>query len=358
MQSAKIHASWPEATARTVALWFFVLLIFLPMIAARHSDGTLKDLLLDSATVLVSITLALGLFALFRATVDLDSRARLLILLPAVGLFAVGHAVFDILYTGWIAETLQESWATLPRNISRAYSAAFNYLLVFSVNLALFQLGFSRRRALAVERQLSDARWTAQQAQLAALRYQLNPHFLFNALNSISALIVTRRNKDAEEVTDRLSSFLRASLAWNPAELIPLREELWLSEEYLEIEAVRFNDRLEVEIDCTPEAAEALVPGFLVQPLVENAIKHGVAASRAPVKIAIRACLEESDLCITVKNDRAAGAHGVGEGLGTGLANVRQRLEAVYGTAATLAVEPRPESYRVTICIPQVKRGL
>ena len=355
MRSAKVHACWREAVLRTVALWSFVLLIFLPVIIGRHSGGTATDVLLDSATIILSIALALGLFVLFRRTVDWSNRARLLVLLPAVALLAIGNAAFDILYTAWIADNLQASWAALPRNIARGYSAAFNYLLVFSVNLALFQLGFARRRALAVERQLTDARWTAQQAQLAALRYQLNPHFLFNSLNSISALIVTKRNRDAEEVTDRLSSFLRASLACDPARLIPLREELWLSEEYLEIEAVRFNDRLEVEIDCAREAGEALVPGFLVQPLVENAIKHGVAPSRAPVKIRIGAAIEGGDLCIAVENDRVPGADTGESGLGVGLANVRQRLEAVYGAAASLSIEARADSYCATICIPCVQ---
>ena len=114
----------------------------------------------------------------------------------------------------------------------------------------------------------------AQQAQLAALRYQLNPHFLFNSLNSISALIVTGRNKDAEAMTNRLSDFLRSSLNANPTELVPLDEELALTEEYLEIESVRFGERLSIAVDCADEACDALVPSFLVQPLVENAVKH------------------------------------------------------------------------------------
>ena len=356
MQSSKIHACWREAIKLTLGLWLFVLLTFMPLIIQRHAGGSATDVFLDSVTVLLSISLSLMLFAVFRATVDWRNRARILILALTVAAIAIGHAVFDLLYTVWIAENFQASWAALPHNISRGYSAAFNYLLVFSVNLAFFQMSFSRRRALATERQLGEARSAAQQAQLTALRYQLNPHFLFNALNSISALIVTKRNRDAEEMTDRLSSFLRASLACDPAALIPLREELGLTEEYLEIEAVRFADRLEVEIHCQPEAADALVPGFLVQPLVENAVKHGVAPSCGPVRVKIDASVEDDDLCIMVENCRVAGAGGEPTGLGVGLANVRQRLEAVYGSAATLSVEPRACSFCVTICIPRISR--
>jgi hypothetical protein len=355
MQSSKTHARWHEAIKLTLGLWLFVLLTFMPLIVARHADGSIKDVILDSVTIFLSISLALVLFALFRATVDWSNRRRIAVMGVAVALVATANATFDLVYTVWIAQNLQASWAALPSNISRGYSAAFNYLLVFSVNLAFFQMSFSRRRALATERQLADARSAAQQAQLTALRYQLNPHFLFNALNSISALIVTNRNNDAEEMTDRLSSFLRASLACDPTSLIPLEEELGLTEEYLEIEAVRFADRLQVTIECEPEAAQALVPGFLVQPLVENAIKHGVAPSCARVTIAIRAAVEDEDLCITVENGRVEGDASAA-GLGVGLANVRQRLQAVYGSTATMAVEPRADSFCVTICIPKIKR--
>ena len=130
-----------------------------------------------------------------------------------------------------------------------------NYILVFGVNMILFHVNYARRAAIQQERQLAEADLAAQQAQLAALRYQLNPHFLFNALNSISALIVTRRNKDAEAMTDKLSGFLRTSLNADPAELIPLDEELALTEEYLDIESVRFGERLNVEVDCAPRPA-------------------------------------------------------------------------------------------------------
>src|SRR3546814_12903382 len=109
-------------------------------------------------------------------------------------------------------------------------------------------------------------------------------------------------------MTDKLSSFLRTSLACDPAELVPLEHELSIIEEYLDIEGVRFGERLNVEIDCDSDAGKALVPGFLVQPLVANAIKHDVAPSRDPVHIAVRAVVEEADPCITV----ATTHHGAG----------------------------------------------
>ncbi len=355
MPSARSDMRWPEAIRLTVALWLFVLLIFIPIIVRRQGSGGISAVALDSSTIVFSIALGLGLFALFRATIDWPNRQRAVVLLVAVSLLGIVNAIFDLLFTGWVAANLQQSWQTLPRDLSRGYEAAFRYLLVYSVNLAMFQLASSMRRSIATERQLVDAHTMAQQAQLTALRYQLNPHFLFNALNSISALIVTRRNEDAEQLTEKLSSFLRSSLACDPAELVPLAEELALIEEYLDIEAVRFGDRLNVSVDCEDDACDVPVPGFLVQPLVENAIKHGVAQSRDPVNIEIAAKIEDGQLCIRVENDVVPEVtRRPGWRSGVGLVNVRQRLQAVYGPGASLSIETREDRFRATICIPGV----
>jgi signal transduction histidine kinase len=221
---------------------------------------------------------------------------------------------------------------------------------------SLVHLGLQYNIALREQReQALRAMAAARDAQLRMLAYQLNPHFLFNTLNSISSLIVTRRNEDAEQMTNKLSSFLRASLTCDPGELIPLEEELALIEEYLDIEAVRFGNRLNVEIDCSCEAGCALIPGFLVQPLVENAIKHGVAPSREPVTIRLCASIEAGQLCVTVENCVPSETAPPAIGAGVGLANVRQRLAAVFGAAASLSTELKGRCHIATICIPGVR---
>src|SRR3546814_2207532 len=222
---------------------------------------------LDFSTYVVSFAIAMGMFGIFRKTVDWPQTARVLILVATVFIAAVSNTLFDLVYTDWVAANVESSWTNIQRTLERGYPSAPNYTLVFGVNMAFFQLSFARRRELRQERQLVDARSAAQLAQLTALRYQLNPHFLFNTLNSISALIVTQRNAAAEEMTDKLSSFLRTSLACDPAQLVPLGDALALIAEYIAIEAVRFGERLTVAVGCGPDAAEAVVPGFLVQPL-------------------------------------------------------------------------------------------
>ena len=359
MPSGSNQARWPEAILVTVSLWLFVLLIFLPIIMDRHVGEPWSSVLLDGGTVFVSMLFAMPMFEIFRKTIDWPQGARALVLVATVIVTAIVNVVFDLMFQGFIADHVQSAWQSLPTDLGRAYPSALNYALVYGVNMALFQVTFSRRTTVKQELQLSEARSAAQQAQLAALRYQLNPHFLFNALNSISALIVTRRNEDAERMTEKLSSFLRTSLQADPGELVPLDEELSLIEEYLDIESVRFGERLIVSVDCSPNACQALVPSFLVQPLVENAIKHGVAPSRYPTEIAINASVEGGELCIVVRNCIPDGGERakIRGRAGVGLLNVRRRLEAVYGTRATLAANVEEEAYVARICIPEIQQA-
>ncbi len=356
MPSAKSDARWRDAILLTIALWSLVELMFLPSMITRHAGSSWSSLFLDISTFVLSMALGIGVFACFRSTIEWPNQLRVPVLGAAVFLAAILNATFDLIYTAWLAENVDASWAALGTDLKRGYDSAFRYLLSFSVNLALFQLSFVHRRSTRGERQLTDARSAAQQAQLQALRYQLNPHFLFNTLNSISSLIVTKRNEDAEQMTSKLSSFLRSSLTCDPAALVPFDEELALIEEYLDIEGVRFGNRLNVEIDCEPAAGDALIPSFLVQPLVENAIKHGVAPSREPVTVTIEASLETGLLCIKVSNCvPAAGSGEAADGAGVGLVNVRQRLQAVFGEAASLSAETANGRYIATICIPNAR---
>ena len=357
MTSARSDARWTEAILLTIALWLFTILMVLPEIIKRQQGNGWTSVLLDCMTIVVSMMFAMPLFALFKRTVEWPVGSRALIMAAAVVVVSLLQVTFDFFFIGFVADNLDKSWQDLARDLLRGYEATFNYILVFGVNVTLFQLALSRRKEVRQERQLTDARSAAHTAQLAALRYQLNPHFLFNALNSISALIVTKRNEDAENMTGKLSSFLRSSLACDPAELVPLESELALIEEYLDIEAVRFGERLNVEIDCDAAAGVSLVPGFLVQPLVENAIKHGVSPSRAPVTISIKAYVDDTDLHISVENDKVEGGGTAPrfERPGVGLINVEQRLEAVYGKKAKLTAAPHEGRYCATICIPRIE---
>ena len=177
----------------------------------------------------------------------------------------------------------------------------------------------------------------AHQARLQALRYQLNPHFLFNTLNAISTLVVDKRNAEAGKMIARLSDFLRLTLDRPDVEEVPLAEEVEYVRCYLEIEQVRFGDRLRVTFDVDDDAWSARVPALVLQPLVENAIRHAVAPREEGGRIVIGARVEQRgargagcEVRVWVSDD-GPGLNGNGNGTGIGLSNTRERLQQLYG---------------------------
>ncbi|WP_121115791.1 sensor histidine kinase [Croceibacterium ferulae] len=203
--------------------------------------------------------------------------------------------------------------------------------------------------ARAAERRESAYRRAARAAELKSLRYQVNPHFLFNTLNSLSALVLTGRTSDAERMIGTMSTFYRHSLADDPTGDVPLRQELELQRLYLDIEAVRFPHRLRTRYELPAELEGVCVPGMILQPLVENSILHALAPTVQPVTITIAARAEGDRLLVEVSDDGpgrsedgGAGSAPAHRGFGIGLANVRDRLAARFGTAAQVTSGPRP----------------
>lgn len=203
------------------------------------------------------------------------------------------------------------------------------------------------------ERRLAEARETAHQAQIAALRFQLNPHFLFNTLNAISSLIVTDRAGEAEVMTEKLAGFLRASLEADPQTEVTLDDEFATLQAYLDIESVRFGDRLAIEFHCPATILDALLPSFLLQPLVENAVKYAVAPSRTTVTIAVGAWTEGTVLRLRVRDDGGQ-AFGIQPrpGTGVGLTNVRRRLQDFYGDEAGMEAVANARGFQVDLHLP------
>jgi two-component system LytT family sensor kinase len=191
-------------------------------------------------------------------------------------------------------------------------------------------------------RHMSRMTGLAQEAQIAALRYQVNPHFLFNTLNSISSLVLEHRNADAEVMLLNLSAFVRSTFDGDPQRLIPLHEEIELQRLYLGIEQVRFSERLRVIVDIPDTVTNTLVPALILQPLVENALRHGVEQSEALTSIAIRAMRCGGDVQIVIEDDGVALAPRT-DGTGVGLRNVRDRLSVHFGDRATLTTSIRPQ---------------
>ena len=183
------------------------------------------------------------------------------------------------------------------------------------------------------ERRIAELTSAADQAQLTALRYQLNPHFLFNSLNSAASLVAAERNAEAEAMLENLADFLRATLKLDPGKEITLRDELGLQWLYLEVEQARFPHRLRIEKDVPAELLDVLVPNLITQPLIENSIKHGVAQSTRPVCVTVAAREEGGQMVLSVR-DSGGNAASARPGLGVGLENVARRLRLHFGPDA------------------------
>lgn len=195
----------------------------------------------------------------------------------------------------------------------------------------------------ARERELQASRLAAQlaEARLGALRMQLNPHFLFNSLNALLVLVREGNSADAARVLELLGDVLRQVLRSNPPSEVPLQEELEFIERYLAIEQVRFSDRLDVHWDIEERARQALVPGFVLQPLVENAIKHGLAKRADAARIDISARVLGNRLELSVRDDGYGFGPLLQAGEGVGLSNTKERLRTMYGGDAAVELNDR-----------------
>jgi len=205
------------------------------------------------------------------------------------------------------------------------------------------------------ERQLFSSQLEAQlaNAQLEALKIQLEPHFLFNTLNSIAAL--ARHNGEAaEHMTLQLADLLRMSLDGVGVHEVPLQQELTFLQKYIDIQLVRFHDRLQVEMDVDPRTLETLVPNFILQPLVENAIRHGIGPRRSPGFIRISTWRDRDDVWMEIRDDGTGFTRG---GLmppeGVGLRNTRGRLRQLYNEDHAMVLEDAPGGgFTVKIRVP------
>jgi two-component system LytT family sensor kinase len=205
------------------------------------------------------------------------------------------------------------------------------YWALVGFTVVLDRFGRHQARAAEAEARLS-------QAQVQLLRSQLQPHFLFNALNAVSELIHEDPEK-ADRMIGLLSDLLRATLEAGDRPEVPLDEELQLAERYLAIQRIRFGDRLRVETSVGPACATVLVPHLCLQPLVENAIRHGLSARARGGTIWMTAVVGDRAVVLTVEDDGVGLGRPSGDGIG--LANTRARLASLYGPQGSLVVEPR-----------------
>lgn len=241
------------------------------------------------------------------------------------------------------------------RGLDRSYSAGIPLLvgtgvLFYLLSVAFYYILLGIEASRDAEARVLQASMLAREAELRALKAQVNPHFLFNSLNSISALTSSDPAK-AREMCILLGDFLRRTLGLGEKQAIPLEEEMSLIRAFLSVEKIRFGARIRMEENIDEEALHSRVPPLLLQPLVENAVVHGIANLVEGGLIQLYARCANGDLAIVVENSFDPDAPPRRRN-GVGLANVRQRLEARYGKRAAFGTDVLGDSFRVTITLP------
>jgi hypothetical protein len=351
-----------QALWLTLAVWGLdIVFNLLPVAIDGRADAAV------GASVLLIATVGCGLsLIVYRALARLRHRPAAVRYGALVGLALTCGAVnslADLTLGGALRDLIDPAAAQLAnqRLVFRGISNLFGLSWMYGLLGAFYMMLQANRALLEHERQLADARTAAAEAEgqataarLAALRYQLNPHFLFNTLNAVSSAVITKRNAEAEDMLEKLAGFLRVTLAADPEGMIPLEDELANIQAYLEIESVRFRDRLGVDFSCPDDLRGAVVPSFILQPLIENAVKHGVSRATGAVTVRLEVARDGDDLVVLVEDD----AERLGEpaqGGGVGLKNIRQRLEVLYGPRGVLQTTARERGFLAMVRMPLIR---
>jgi len=351
------------ALGPVLVIWGFgyLLVDIFAFLMGRTNPGT--QFLFTLPFLVLGVAFTLLLDGLRRRLQDHVPALRWIGLAACLLAAAAIQARLDLEWFSWLSNSLFPHWrgwadqVTLQRFVTTMVLYLWTFCLALTV---IWAAGLSRRaeaieaRAEKAEADAARAEAEAARAEATALRLQLNPHFLFNTLNSISSLVGLERKTEAEAMIQSLGEFLRASLNADPMADVSLAEEIETIDAYLAIESVRFGDRLTIDIQVAPGLSEAMVPNFILQPLVENAIKHGVAATKGPASLTVTGAEAEGAILLAVLNTREPGQTAADRsGTGIGLANIRQRLAIRYGDAAGLETGPVEHGWRAEIRLPR-----
>jgi two-component system, LytTR family, sensor histidine kinase AlgZ len=354
-----MHPSKKRRAALGFLLLLFPLTALLLILLAVGGPSTLTW----SDRVLFALPLGVIFAVLCRSSVHMcralppvRTQTSTLIMAHATAALAAS-GIWQVVALGLIQLFPPATHAALSARLPLLFGVGLTYYLL---SVVLHYLLLTMEQQHAVEQRMVAAQTLAREAELKALRAQLNPHFLFNALNSITALTTTEPTK-AREMTITLSEFLRGSLGVGDRRAIPFAKELALARHYLRIELIRFADRMEVSEAIEDDTLDVPVPPLLLQPLVENAVKHGVAGLVSGGWVRLTAQLENDRLRIVVENNfdpeaprRTGGGHG--------LSIIEQRLATYYGDDAILrtiidtAREGAP-AYRAEMQLPASHHG-
>jgi hypothetical protein len=327
--------------------WLPIWILFAALVASAHPDVPRPWALLAS---LQAIAVAAGLGMLVQRLTD-----RLPWPHPLHARFVAAHGAAALVYAGaWML--LTEALQTLLHPTA-SFSLSYLPLGYLVLGIWLYVMVAGVTYATRATERAARAEAIAARSQLSALRAQLNPHFLFNALHTVVQLI-PREPRRAAQAAEQVAGLLRTTLE-EDRDLVPVGEELAFVERYLDVERIRFGDRLRVRVDIPEEARAALIPSFALQTLVENAVRHGAAPRVEATEIILQGAIGNGVLTLTVR-DTGAGAMPaqLDGGQGSGLRRLRERLMVLYGGGARLDIVPGTEQgLTASLAIPRMEAG-
>tara|TARA_B110000858_G_scaffold123333_1_gene140632 strand:- start:19561 stop:20652 length:1092 start_codon:yes stop_codon:yes gene_type:complete len=312
----------------------WVLLLVLRDIVSVPPEYILSRALVAGASALAVLPLTAGLRALYKLVWERGFIVRFLVAwFGSVGVAFIWQPIRNYISFLPYGEVLSLGDTSAEVLFDGAWSSSFPLIFVWSTLYFIIKyyllLQAEKEKSLRSES-------LAHEAQLLMLRYQLNPHFLFNTLNAISTLVLSSENSRANAMLIKLSKFLRYSLDHSPLDQVSLAHELETSKLYLDIEKARFAERLRLEIDIEAKAESAMVPTMLLQPLIENSIKYAIAQSETGGTIRISALVREETLVLQLADDGPGLPELDGENdgsaftQGVGISNIRNRLQEIY----------------------------
>ena len=359
--AAAPHVDRAVALWSIAGFWAFYFVLNTARMAISGAENQLGMLPRRGAVVLVGLALTLVMYAVLHRWEGKSMRFLLttaaLVSIPASIAYATfNFAAFYLVYPSdsdlrELAQAHAKGMHVAGPMAIISESAVSWYFFIAAWGVLYVALSYAAKVGHA-ERRAASYKSQAQAAQLRALRYQINPHFLFNTLNSLSTLVLRQRTPEAERMIMNLATFFRTSLTCDPFAQVPLYDEIHMQRLYLDIEQVRFPGRLSVVVDVPNGLEDAQVPSLILQPLVENIIKHGVARTSEPVVITIRARKVGGLLHLTVEDDADGAVESCPQD-GVGLSNVRERLAAAFDGMAGCTCGPRGgKGFRVELRIP------
>ena len=337
---------WPPAIIAILLVWgfYFVTKTGVGLILTNGWQY------LDQRFVVMAFGIALSLLivVLMEKTWNWPVWAKIILIIVLSCVIAIPYAAFNWVLMFYLEGDLDQWLLTM----GATWSQSSHWFLSITMVIVAAQYATS---LLAREERMNAMESAARTMELRALRYQVNPHFLFNVLNSVAALVSDDERERAQTMLSNLAAYYRNSLTVTPLADVSLSDEIAAQQLYINIEKVRFPDRLVVAIDVPAELADVQVPSLILQPIVENSVKHSVASSSSTVTLSIIARRKDDALELSVRDvlaDSDVRKQPASAGTNTGLRNVRARLRSRFGDDASVRATPTANGHETVIVFP------